>query len=373
MGTTEILPSSCLFFTEGSSDKEYRAWVTETDGGFLVNFAYGRRGAALKTGTKTQEPVAYDAAVATYDKLVKSKTSKGYTEDTAGTPYLHSDRDGSVSGVFPQLLNVADQDAANEAISSDSWCMQEKFDGRRMMLRKSGDTVEAINKLGLIVGVSEPVVRAAASIDADFIIDGEIIGDTLYAFDILECHLRGALVLPLSREVIENSGGDLRGATYRGRYRVLADLIAFNPDDAIVTAPSWNNPSDKRQKLAELRDGKAEGVVFKNLESAYAPGRPNSGGPQLKFKFVDTLSALVSAINDKRSVGLGLHGADGLTFVGNVTIPANHEVPEVGAVVEVRYLYANPMLFQPVYLGVRDDILPEECVMAQVKFKGDAG
>ena len=40
-----------------------------------------------------------------------------------------------------------------------------------------------------------------------------------------------------------------------------------------------------------------------------------------------------------------------------------------GTVVEVRYLYAAPALYQPVYLGVRDDILRAECVMAQVKFK----
>lgn len=344
--------TASLYYREGSSDKEYHARLEPTDTGFLVTFAYGRRGSALTTGTKTTTAVDYAKATAIFDKLVQSKEAKGYTRGEGGTPYQHSDADRQPSGLLPQLLNVADQAAANEAINSDNWCLQEKYDGRRMMIRKTGVTVEAINKLGLVVGVSAAVARAAGSIDGDFILDGEIIGDVLYAFDIFEY-----------------AGNDLRDKPYHERYRILLDLIALNLDDAIAPTHNWTSQSDKRRKLAELRDAKAEGVVFKRLDAPYSPGRPNSGGPQLKFKFVETLSALVTAVNAQRSVGLSLHGNDGLTFVGNVTIPANHDVPPIGAVVEVRYLYAAPALYQPVYLGVRDDILPAECVMAQVKFK----
>ncbi len=75
---TEQLHSIELVYREGSSDKVYRACVEAQGSGFLVNFAYGRRGATLNTGTKTQQPVPYDEAVEIYDKLVKSKTAKGY-------------------------------------------------------------------------------------------------------------------------------------------------------------------------------------------------------------------------------------------------------------------------------------------------------
>ena len=47
------------------------------------------------------------------------------------------------------------------------------------------------------------------------------------------------------------------------------------------------------------------------------------------------------------------------TRVSGRTIPANFPIPPVGALVEVRYLYCFPnggSLFQPVYLGVRDDL-----------------
>jgi bifunctional non-homologous end joining protein LigD len=48
-------------------------------------------------------------------------------------------------------------------------------------------------------------------------------------------------------------------------------------------------------------------------------------------------------------------------------------VPNLGAVVEVRYLYAYPdgSLYQPVYLGERSDVDVTECVVSQMKFKRD--
>lgn len=348
---TAHLPSSTLRYRNGSSDKEYRAWIEAQGDGFVVNFAYGRRGSSLTTGSKTTAPVDFDAAVAIFDKLVKGKQSKGYTTDEDGTPYLHSTIDRQVSGLLPQLLNVVDDDKVAQSIAASDWCMQEKMDGRRLILRKSGDSVKAINKLGLIVGLIQSVAQAALDLEGDFIIDGEIVGDRFHAFDALSI------------------GGDDFGAKpYILRYAALVKLIAAGGAH-ISAVPTWDTPSEKAEKLAELKARGAEGVVFKSWGASYTAGRPNSGGPQLKFKFIATLSAVVTAVNARRSVGVSLLGVNGWESVGNVTIPANHDVPAVGAVVEVRYLYAAPMLYQPVYLGVRSDVEAPECVTAQLKFK----
>uniref|UniRef100_UPI0034E95A00 WGR domain-containing protein n=1 Tax=Enterococcus faecium TaxID=1352 RepID=UPI0034E95A00 len=80
-----IVKSTALFFKDGTSDKEYNAMIEEVAGGYLVNFAYGRRGNATSTGTKTTSPVTLDAAEKIYAKLVQEKTSKGYVPDGAGT------------------------------------------------------------------------------------------------------------------------------------------------------------------------------------------------------------------------------------------------------------------------------------------------
>lgn len=76
-----------LFYREGSSDKVYQAELKQQGDGFVVNFAYGRRGSTMTTGSKTPNPVSYPVAKKMYDTLVKSKTSKGYTEDASGKTF----------------------------------------------------------------------------------------------------------------------------------------------------------------------------------------------------------------------------------------------------------------------------------------------
>jgi bifunctional non-homologous end joining protein LigD len=126
--------------------------------------------------------------------------------------------------------------------------------------------------------------------------------------------------------------------------------------------------------LAELRRRKAEGAVFKQTRSLYRSGRPASGGDWLKFKFHETASFIVARLNPgRRSVALELsRGPSERVPAGNVTIPPHRPVPEPGEIVAVRFLHAFPesgVIYQPVYLGPRDDIPPEDCTPAQLKFK----
>ena len=354
--TIEELKSTSLYYREGSSDKEYHVRLEAKDNGYVVNFAYGRRGSTLTTGTKTSAPVYYDAALMIFDKLVKEKKAKGYTEGADGTPYQHSENLRQVSGLQPQLLNPIDEVEVARLVSDPNWVMQEKQDGRRLMLRKTGDVVEGINKLGLLVSVAEPIVQAALELKGDFILDGEAIGDRLHAFDLLS-----------------RNGNDLCDHACRNRYGALLTLLGSVRSDSIRYVDCWTDSIDKANWLNTLKQQRAEGVVFKLWNAPYIAGRPNSGGTQLKYKFVATLSAVVAKVNQQRSVGLRLLDHEGWQPVGNVTIPPNHNVPPVGAVIEVRYLYAVPdgSLYQPVYLGVRSDVEPHECVVSQLKFKRD--
>jgi len=353
--TMEEHKSTSLYYREGSSDKEYHVRLEPKDDGFVVNFAYGRRGSTLSTGTKTSAPVYYDAALMIFEKVVKEKKAKGYTEGENGTPYQHSDKASQVSGLLPQLLNAIDELEVARLVSNPSWAMQEKKDGRRLLLRKSGEVVEGINKLGLVVSVAEPILQTARALKGDFIMDGEAIGDRLHAFDLLS-----------------RNGNDLREHSCRNRYGALLTLLfgSLRPRN-ISFVSCWTDSLDKASWLHTLKQQKAEGVVFKLWNSPYKAGRPNSGGSQLKYKFVATLSAVVAKVNQQRSVGLRLLDQEGWQPVGNVTIPPNHPVPNAGAVVEIRYLYAVPdgSLYQPVYLGVRSDVEPHECVVSQLKFK----
>lgn len=74
-----------LFFREGKSDKVYEVDLCEVGAdAFVVNFRYGRRGSNLREGTKTESAVSETKARGVYEKLVLSKTSKGYTDDEPG-------------------------------------------------------------------------------------------------------------------------------------------------------------------------------------------------------------------------------------------------------------------------------------------------
>lgn len=74
----KLVRQTQLHFREGNSDKVYEVDLCETDGKYLVNFRYGRRGASLKEGTKTVSPVSLAEAEKAFQKLVDEKTRKGY-------------------------------------------------------------------------------------------------------------------------------------------------------------------------------------------------------------------------------------------------------------------------------------------------------
>ena len=347
------MKSVTLFYREGSSDKIYQVAIEPNGNQFVVNFAFGRRGSTLSTGTKTQTPVDIEAAGKIFEKLVNEKKAKGYTEGESGTPYQHSEKQSS--GILPQLLNPVDEVEASALVTDSNWCMQEKFDGRRMMLEKQGAAIHGINRKGLMVGLPSPVTVNAQKIHDSFIIDGECVGDMFYAFDILERNGQPQTMLP-----------------YQLRLDILADLLNDSQHPNIKLVETAYEAIDKATMLTQLKQQNKEGVVFKRLDASYTAGRPNSGGAQLKHKFYATLSAVVAKINKQRSVELRLLNGEGWIPVGNVTIPANASIPKLGQVIEVRYLYAFPQshcLFQPTYMGTRSHVNQMECLATQLKYK----
>ncbi|MCY1081886.1 hypothetical protein [Archangium lansingense] len=84
----KLLEQVALLFQEGKSDKVYEVDLLEVSPGqCVVNFRYGRRGTALKDGSKTPVPVPQAEAKRVFDKLVQSKLDSGYVRGGApGTP-----------------------------------------------------------------------------------------------------------------------------------------------------------------------------------------------------------------------------------------------------------------------------------------------
>lgn len=343
-----------LYYREGPSDKIYQASLQSRDGGYVVDFAYGRRGSTLNAGTKTESPVDYQSAKRIYDKLVREKTAKGYTPGEPGTPYQQTVKEQQTTGILPQLLNPVSDNQVESLLDDRDYWMQEKMDGRRLLLKKENGQITGINRLGLIVALPDTLIRSAKNYPRDFLFDGEAIGDTLHVFD----------VLSLGRE-------DLRRKRFAVRCMRLRDCLeAF--DHPHIRLVETFVATEKRSRFNGFRLNGKEGVVFKHVDAPYTPGRPNAGGSQLKFKFYETASFIVAKPNGIRSVSLLLFEGDKIRPAGNVTIPPNHDVPSAGDIVEVRYLYAfaeSGCIYQPAYLGRRDDIPREDCTVDQLKFK----
>ena len=341
-----------LYFKQGTSDKVYHASMEEVENdSFVVNFAYGRRGSTLTTGTKTKAPVDYASAKKIYDKLVKSKTSKGYIPGEDGPQYV-TNADTKDTGIQCQLLNFIEETKVTQLINDKTWWAQEKYDGKRMLIRKT-DTIIAINRTGISVGAPDIILKCAGHIEPTYLIDGEAVGEKLFAFDLLE---------------INNT--DVKSIPYSQR---LLHLESLGLTDPIIVLETAKTKKQKQQLYDRLTASGAEGIVFKQHSAPYTAGRPNSGGTQLKFKFYDTASVLVTKINEKRSVAIAVIADGSPVGVGNVTIPSNKKVPAVNSMIEVRYLYAykEGSLYQPTYLGVRDDIDIEDCSISQLKYKKD--
>ena len=354
-----------MYFKEGSSDKEYTLQIVECDapltGMYLVNFQYGRRGSTLIPGTKTPTAVSLETAQKIYNKLVAEKIGKGYKvmvgEDNKDYVSVANIPETKKVIFVPQLLNPIDESEIEQYLKDDSYGTQEKINGKHQAFSKKAGQVQVTNKKGQVIGYPETLSKALQSV-VTCLIDSEAVGETYYAFDLLD-----------------SVDKDMRNLPYLNRYKALESAFALNifKGTTITLVPLAIGYKDKKAMYDKLKAENKEGIVFKKLDSKYSPGRPSSKGPMLKAKFYAELSARVCQGREgKRSIGLELLNDKGIWVnVGNCTIGGTKPIPSIGSIVEIKYLYCLPggSLYQPSYKEPRDDIDADECLMTQIKYK----
>jgi bifunctional non-homologous end joining protein LigD len=333
--------SVTLYCREGSSDKEYQISLEPSGDGFVVNFANGRRGSPLKNGTKTQAPVSYEAAAKIYDKVLKEKTRGGYTQAESGMRYVGTDLESRDSGLTPQLPTAILPSDVSKYENDDAWVAQEKFDGENRIVTASDGVVGGVNRRGLTCPV--PEIWNADDLphaDGRTVLCGEDMGADLVAFD-----------------VVEIDGQCLRHVGFAQRHRALATMVNANGGPSwLKVAPIAVGTAEKRALLAKVIADGGEGVVYKLAAAPFDSGRSLAA---VKHKIQESSTFEVTKVNDKRSVAVALRDEAGAAVpMGNVTVPANHDLPAVGALVEVEYMYRfeDGALMQPKYKGVRTDI-----------------
>jgi len=355
-----------LFFQQGSSDKVYHLQLKSLEGKWSVHAQWGRRGSALQNDVKTNG-VAYEEAKRVYDRLIREKTGKGYqiahattNGDTAISVGLPATKEHS--GHTPELLTPIDESDALRLVQDASWWFQQKFDGRRLAVQKSGGKYFGINKLGQIISIDPRLAECLDLVQVQsFLADGEITDSRFYLWDLLSIN-----------------GTDSRMQPYETRYQRLVRLF-HGVHDLLRVCETAITSRAKLAFVQTMHDANAEGFVCKNRDAVYAGGR---SGQHFKCKFVVTASFIVGPKPDKktvdghRSIALYLLDGNGERFMGTVGVPERYSLPKDGEIVEVRYLYCHPgsegKLIQAKYFGqVRDDIERIECSVSQLRFKGN--
>ena len=370
-----VVRSIQLFFQEGSSDKVYNAKIIDEGGGkYSVEVEWGRRGAKLSTGRKANK-VTLAAAEKAYDKLVREKTNKGYEEMTEVVqPQAVAPPEGQGSGSratgvrekvgqAAQLLNPIEVEDVPKMIADDRVIAQQKLDGNRVLVHV-GETLRATNRSGQITTIHASILAALEWLPAGTVIDGEVVpgeeGPVYWLFDILQ----------IAEE-------DLRTLGYLERWQRLDAEIEPVVDHPIRILDYAQGKAAKKALHDRLFAAKAEGIVFKHADAPYQPGRPSSGGKQLKHKFVKSADVVILE-NAGNAYSMAVYDGDELREVGKVfsgtTNESRAELDDLLAagerpVAEVRYLYAtdDEQLYQPVFIRLRDDKEPSDCLRSQLE------
>lgn len=345
-----------LYYRDEKSDKEYHlAIVGNERDGFRVEYRFGKRGAKLQCRFKNPVPIDFAAARKLFEKMRDDQLKDGYTTGESGTPYVGTENQGKVAGVRPMLLNEITEEQALKLIGDDDWVMQEKKNGVRQMIKKLKKSLEGVNKKGLVVSLPETTANAIrqACGEADAVLDGELVGEVLWLFDLLSVSVHAYADKP-----------------YIQRLEGIQEWLASDmTTEYMKLVPTAVGKSSKKALFAKLKAENAEGVVFKKKDSVYRAGRSDFA---LKFKFYATATVRVKHLNDKNSFRMEMLSKGDWVDVGDCTFYPTKYIPKPGDFVEVRYMYAFPggsLYGPPVIQEKRTDCDEDDCLMSQLKYK----
>lgn len=361
-----LVKSTFLINQTGSSNKVYNVYLYQLpDNSYELFGESGPNGGTLVRQDKAIKKGAY----ADFDTLVLSKINKsGYSVVSANNGPSTSGASSKTTNVTSarflhglQYVNSITEEHALELIESPFWVMQQKMDGERRPISITAPmgnyNIVAGNKKGDLVdlpsGITEGVIKLRLT-NTDF--DAEAVGDDLYIFDVL----RHESVLLTDNQL----GSRLV------KLEEIENECTGKASNIHFVKTFWT-AAEKRQAFKDIEAQGLEGVVFKLRASIYEAGKPNSGGPALKYRFLESTTVQVTDVDGSRSVGVSMLEDDKLISVGRVTVPSNFELPKLDDLLQVRYMYITNKggkLIQPVLKAVRTDkLIPNNVSELKIK------
>jgi ATP-dependent DNA ligase len=258
--------------------------------------------------------------------------------------------------IAPMLAADGHVTSLEHYIFDDNWLMEQKLDGHRLLLRSpdQGESLTAITRGGTPYSHRLPLPLTRARFPkGEWVLDGELVDGTYWAFDLLIAAGQDLTKLPqVTRRIwLVNAL-----ATFRHPFKVVPQ--AESTDDKIRLA---------ERSLSE----NFEGLVLKRADATYRYNQRSN--LWLKVKFTHTVDVIAMAVRDdgKESVRLGAYTDGELVEIGRASLLGKEKARAItpGMVVEVKYLNLGNAgrLVQPTVLRVRDDKAPQECTTDQLK------
>lgn len=324
-------------------------------------------------------------------------------------PLKPAEIEGARKAAMPTSVEPMLATLLEKPFSNPEWIFEIKWDGARTLARLSGGKVTLRSRKGNDVTGQYPemAVLPEAIRAEEAILDGEIVvlDDRGHSnFERLQerMHVRKPPAQLLEKfpvvyyafDLLYCDGYDLRGAALVDRKELLRRVL--HPRGVIRYS---DHQPEKGKELFELvRQQELEGIVGKRADSRYAGVRsPN----WVKIKATRTMDAVIGGWTAPRagrahfgSLLLGLYDSEALRFVGHVGtgfdektlesigkmlderkiakcpfdgVPDTNEdafwvKPELVAHVRFTGITDEHRLRAPAFLGLREDIAPEECV-----------
>ena len=205
---------------------------------------------------------------------------------------------------FMLATPVADADEAVARMGPDAW-VEDKYDGIRCQLHRSGDRVALYSRdLHDITRQFPEVTHAAAGLDHDVILDGEVLAfnrGRVMPFAALQTRLgrvkpdaaamSTAPVVYVAWDILVVDDEVLLDTPLRERRARLESLAT---PDAIVLAhlEEVHGAAEIDRRFSDARARNNEGLMLKRPDSAYTPGRRGLSWLKLK-RPLDTLDVVV--------------------------------------------------------------------------------
>jgi len=198
-------------------------------------------------------------------------------------------------------------------LRTQSWLVEDKYDGVRIQAHKHGDHVRLFSRRMNETGAAWPEITAALreAIRGDAILDGEIVavrGEAVLPFRELQTRLQRKdptpellSAVPVSYVVFDCLARNrefLLDRPLENRRKILADLQL---DGSILRVVPWSvleseaTQEDIAERFEAARARGNEGLLFKRTDCPYVPGKRGKAWLKLKRE-LDTLDAVVVAV-----------------------------------------------------------------------------